>query len=47
MLLRDGWPPMNLSVGGERMVWREQARFAPKWTARVGLNVAFPQWRPW
>jgi hypothetical protein len=47
VLLREGWPPTNLFVSGERMVWRDDAPFAPKWTARVGVTVAFPQWRPW
>jgi hypothetical protein len=47
VLLREGWPPTNLFVSGERMVWRDDAPIAPKWTVRVGVTIAFPQWRPW
>jgi hypothetical protein len=45
--VRDGWPPLNVFATGEYMAWRDDAPIAPEWTARVGLTVAFPQWRPW
>ena len=47
VILRDGWPPLNLFASGEYMAWRDDAPVAPKWTARVGLTVAFPEWQPW
>jgi hypothetical protein len=45
--VREGWPPLNVFASGEYMAWRDDARVAPEWTARVGITVAFPQWRPW
>jgi len=45
--VREGWPPVNVFASGEYMAWRDDAPVAPRWTARVGLTVAFPQWRPW
>jgi hypothetical protein len=45
--VRKGWPPLNVFASGEYMAWRDDAPVAPKWTARIGLTVAFPQWRPW
>jgi hypothetical protein len=47
VLLRKGWPPLNLFVSGERTVHRENAPIAPQTTLRFGLTVAFPGWRPW
>lgn len=47
VMLRDGWPPLNLFVSGEWMVYRENAPTAPQTTVRLGVTVAFPQWRPW
>lgn len=45
--VREGWPPLNVFASGEYMAWRDDAPVAPEWTARVGLTVAFPEWRPW
>lgn len=47
VLLREGWPPLNFFLTGERMVFRENAQRVPKTTVRFGLTIAFPQWRPW
>ena len=47
VLLRKGWSPVNVFASGEYMAWRDDAPVAAEWTARVGLTVAFPQWRPW
>jgi hypothetical protein len=45
--LREGWPPINVFVSGEWMAYRKNAPVAPQMTLRLGLTVAFPQWRPW
>ena len=45
--VRQGWPPLNVFASGEYMAWRDDAPVAPKWTARLGVTVAFPEWRPW
>jgi hypothetical protein len=45
--VREGWPPINVFAGGEYMAWRDDAPVAPQWTARVGVTVAFPEWKPW
>jgi hypothetical protein len=45
--VRKGWPPLNVFASGEYMAWRDDAPVAAEWTARVGLTVAFPDWRPW
>ena len=45
--VREGWPPLNVFASGEWMAWRDDAPVAPQWTARVGLTMAFPEWRPW
>lgn len=47
VMLREGWPPMNLFVSGEWMAYRQFAPVAPQTTVRFGLTVAFPQLRPW
>jgi hypothetical protein len=47
VMLRRGWPPCNFFVTGEWMAYRENAPVAPQFTLRLGLTVAFPQWRPW
>jgi hypothetical protein len=47
VMLRDGWPPLNVFVSGEWTVYRENAPVAPQTTLRFGLTVAFPEWRPW
>jgi hypothetical protein len=45
--VRKGWPPLNVFASGEYMAWRDDAPVAPKWTARLGVTIAFPEWRPW
>jgi hypothetical protein len=47
VMLRQGWPPLNLFVSGEWTAYRDNAPIAPKTTLRFGLTVAFPEWRPW
>jgi hypothetical protein len=47
VMLRRGWPPCNFFVTGEWMAYRENAPVAPQFTLRLGMTVAFPQWRPW
>ena len=47
VMLRKGWPPLNVFVSGEWTAYRENAPIAPQTTLRFGLTVAFPQWRPW
>jgi hypothetical protein len=47
VLLREGWPPLNLFISGEWMAYRQFAPVAPQTTVRFGINVAFPQFRPW
>ncbi len=47
VMLRDGWPPLNVFASGEWTVYRENAPVAPQTTLRLGVTVAFPQWRPW
>lgn len=45
--VRKGWPPLNVFASGEYMAWRDDAPVAPEWTARLGVTIAFPEWRPW
>jgi hypothetical protein len=47
VIVREGWPPINLFASGEWLVHRENAPVAPKTTVRLGLTIAFPGWRPW
>jgi len=47
VLLREGWPPLNFFLTGERTAFRENAKRYPKTTVRVGFTMAFPGWRPW
>ena len=47
VMLREDLPPINLFVSGEWTVYRRDAPIAPEWTARFGVTVAFPEWRPW
>ena len=47
VLVREGWPPLNMFVSGEWMAYRQFAPVAPQTTVRFGLNIAFPQLRPW
>jgi hypothetical protein len=45
--VREGWPPLNIFASGEYMAWRDDAPVAAEWTARLGMTIAFPEWRPW
>jgi hypothetical protein len=47
VIVREGLPPINLSVSGEWMAYRQFAAVAPQTTVRFGMTVAFPEWRPW
>jgi len=47
VLLHEDWPPLNLFVSGEWMAYRENSPVAPQMTLRLGLTIAFPQFRPW
>jgi hypothetical protein len=44
---REGAPPINVSVSGEWMAYRQNAPFAPQTTVRFGLTIAFPEWTRW
>ena len=47
VMLREDLPPINVFASGEWTAYRRHAPVAPEWTVRLGLTVAFPQWRPW
>lgn len=47
VLLREGWPPVNLFVSGEWMAYRQLAPVAPQTTVRFGVTVAFPDVQLW
>ena len=47
VMLRKGWPPLNVFVSGEWTAYRDNAPIAPQATLRFGLTVAFPGWSPW
>jgi hypothetical protein len=47
VLLREGWRPLNLFVSGEWMAYRQLAPVAPQTTVRLGVTVAFPDFRLW
>jgi len=47
VLLRDGLPPLNFFASGEWTAYRGYAPVAPQTAFRLGVTVAFPQWRPW
>jgi hypothetical protein len=47
VMVRDGWPPINLFVSGEWTAYRQFAPIAPQTTVRFGMTMAFPWWRPW
>jgi hypothetical protein len=44
---REGAPPLNLSVTGEWMAYRENAPVASQTTVRFNMTVAFPEWTRW
>ena len=45
--VREGWPPINVFASYEWLTYRRYAPVAPTSTFRVGVTMAFPQWRPW
>jgi hypothetical protein len=45
--MREGWAPINFFASGEWLVYRHDAPVAPKTTVRLGVTIAFPDWRPW
>lgn len=45
--VREGWPPINVFASFEWSAYRRNAPVASKSTFRVGMTVAFPDWRPW
>ena len=47
VILRKGWPPLNVFASGEWTAYRDNAPIAPQATLRFGLTVAFPGWSPW
>jgi len=44
---REGFPPINLSVSGEWMAYRQFAWVVPQTTIRFAMTIAFPGWQPW
>ena len=42
VIVRPGLPPINLSVTGEWMAYRQFAPIAPQTTIRFGMQIAFP-----
>jgi hypothetical protein len=47
VMVREGLPPINFSVSGEWMAYRQFAPVSPQTTVRFAMTVGFPQWRPW
>jgi len=47
VIVRPGLPPINVFVTGEWMAYRQFAPVAPQTTVRLGVTVAFPDFRPW
>jgi hypothetical protein len=45
--VREGRPPINIFLSGEWTAYRKSAPIAPQTTIRLGMTVAFPQFRPW
>jgi hypothetical protein len=45
--VREGLPPFNVFLSGEWMAYRQFAPVAPQTTVRLGVTIAFPQFRPW
>jgi hypothetical protein len=45
--LRQNGPPLNFSVSGQWLVYRENAPVAAQTTVVFGMTIAFPDWRPW
>lgn len=43
VMVRDEYPPVNMFVSGEWLVYRRSAPVAPQTTIRFGITVAFPQ----
>ena len=47
VIVRAGLPPINVSVSGEWMVYRQFAPVAPQTTIRFGMTIAFPGLWSW
>jgi len=47
VIVREGWLPLNLSVSGEWMAYRQYAPVAPQTTVRFGMTVALPGLWSW
>ncbi|MBX3024632.1 hypothetical protein KF840_06955 [bacterium] len=47
VFLSEDTPPINVFVSGEWTAYRQFAPLAPQTTVRVGVTVAFPDFRPW
>ncbi|MGH7787836.1 MAG: hypothetical protein ACRERC_13260, partial [Candidatus Binatia bacterium] len=47
VIVHEDWPPLNLFVSGEWTVYRQFAPVAPQTTVRLGMTIAFPDFRPW
>jgi hypothetical protein len=45
--VRPSWPPINVFASYEWLTYRRHAPVAPTSTFRVGVTMAFPEWRPW
>jgi len=45
--VREGWPPINVFASSEWTAYRHNAPTAPEVTVRLGVTVAFPEWRAW
>jgi hypothetical protein len=47
VLVREGWYPINVFVSGEWLAYRQYAPVAAQTTVRLGVTMAFPEWKPW
>jgi hypothetical protein len=47
VLLREGWPPVNVFATGEWTAYRQLAPVAATTTIRLGMTIAFPELRLW
>jgi hypothetical protein len=44
---REGAPPINVSVSGAWMAYRQNAPVASQTTVRLAMTIAFPEWTRW
>ena len=47
VIVRPGLPPINLSVTGEWMAYRQFAPVAPQTTIRFAMTIGFPGLWSW